>query len=556
MIRQLNISNYALISSLELQPCAGLNIITGETGAGKSIMMGALGLLRGNRVDSKSLGSRDKKSVVEATFDITPDVAPGIGNVMKEFDIPPTADSTLRLTREIAPSGRSKAMANGCPVPMAALERLSSLLIDIHSQHQNLLLADSAFQLQTIDYMASNSALLAEYKEIYARYRQALKKYADTREEIARTSTDSDYLEYQLSEFTTLDLHEGEEEELEQQRECLANSAEMSAHLADAASILTWADVTATDQLRQALGSIRSAASINEEYAPLATRLETLASELDDIADTISAEASSLRDDPAMLSQVEQRLSRIYALKSKHRADSFESLLRNRDSIAERLAALADSDNLLHKLESDARALKRQALGKATELSDRRKDAATALAAAFMERARPLGMPNMTAEISITTGKLNPDGIDTVEFLFAFNKNQTPAPVARHASGGEISRVMLALKSITAAHRHLPTIIFDEIDTGVSGEVARRMGLLMAEIARFMQVVTITHLPQVAALGERHFKVFKLDEAESTHTHISQLTPDQRREEIAIMLSGNPASPEARAAADSLLKNT
>lgn len=555
MIRDLHISNYALISDITVEPCAGFNIITGETGAGKSIMMGALGLLQGHRVDVKSLGARDRKSVVKATFDVTPDVAAGVEAVLASYGIAAPTDGRLTLAREISTTGRSKATVSDTPVPLAALGNLTALLVDIHSQHQNQLLSDSAFQLRTIDDIAGNEALLAEYKEIYSQYRRALKKFADTREEIAAIGADSDYLEYQLKEFTTLDLREGEEEELEQQRETLANSIKISERLTEAAGLLSWNECAAVDSVRTALGAMRAASSMSDEYAALADRLESIAEELGDVADAISSEAQTC-DDPAALEQIENRLSRIYALKSKHRTDSYDALLKIRDRIADRLAALADSDNMLRHLENEARALKRSAMEKAMVISSRRKEAAASLAAALTDRARPLGMPNIAVDIRITSGKLNPDGIDTVDFLFAFNKNQAPAPVARHASGGEISRVMLALKSITAAHRHLPTIIFDEIDTGVSGEVALRMGELMAEIARFMQVITITHLPQVASRGDEHFKVYKVDDDSGSHTHISRLDPAGRRGELALMLSGDAGSAEALAAADSLLKKS
>lgn len=553
MIRQLDISNYALISDISISPAEGLNIITGETGSGKSIIMGALALLRGGRADAKTLGSRDKKSVVKAVFDISPEIASSLTEVCASFSIPVEPGGAITLTREISPGGRSKATANGVAVSLAALEQLSALLVDIHSQHQNSLLSEADFQLRTIDDIADNDALLADYRKTYSDYRLALKKFADTREEIARTASDADYLEFQLREFDSLDLKENEEAELSAERDALILGAELSKQLSAAATALTWNDTSATDLVGNALSALRAISESDARYASLAARLETVAAELADIADTVDADASLRRDDSAALEEVETRLQRIHALMSKHRADSFDALMAIRDSLRQRLDRLAGSDALLRRLENEARSLKRTAMEKASLISARRKEAAAKLAGLLAERARPLGMPNLAVEIPVTTGKLNPDGIDTVEFLFAFNKNQTPAPVARHASGGEISRLMLALKSITAAHRRLPTIIFDEIDTGVSGEVARRMGLLMDGIAGFMQVFTITHLPQVASLGQAHFKVFKLDEADATHTHIRRLERADRRTEIAQMLAGEEAGEEAFAAADSLL---
>ncbi len=294
---------------------------------------------------------------------------------------------------------------------------------------------------------------------------------------------------------------------------------------------------------------------MSEEFAPVAQRLESMLTELDDVADSIADHASRMQDNPHALEEIEQQLNKIYALKTKHRVGSVEELIAIRDNIASRLEALNDSGTLLKSLENEARMLKKKALERANVLSSRRKTAASSLVKLLSERARPLGLTNLNIDVCVNTGKLNPNGIDTVEYLFSFNKNQQPQPIGSRASGGEISRVMLALKSITAEHSHIPTIIFDEIDTGVSGDVAKRMGNLMAEIGRHMQVVTITHLPQVAARGERHFKVYKVDEADSTHTHISLLDTEQRRAELSLMLSGNPSDPAALAAAENLLKN-
>ena len=555
MIKSLRITNYALIRELELQPSAGFNIITGETGAGKSIIMGALSLLQGKRPEGRPFGVQEEKSMVEATFSLQPQTIESVNHVLAEAGLPPTGDE-LTLHREIRPSGRSKATINGTQVQLAMLATVSELLLDIHSQHKNLLLADSAYQLEVLDNMADNDELLAEYHAVYADYRVALRRFADTREEIARTSADADYLEYQLNELSSVELTPGEEEELEQQRDSLSNATAIGQQLGVAANSLTWSENSASELLSAAIAAMNDVAEMSDEFKSLAERLETVRTELDDVADTIAEHAQQMRDDPAMLDEIERRLDKIHSLKTKHRVDSVEALIEIRDSLTARLAALNDSESLLKGLENEARQLKRRALEKANVLSSRRKTAAAELTRLLTSRARPLGMENLVVDVRVESGKLNPDGIDTVEYLFAFNKNQAPAPIGNRASGGEISRVMLALKSVTAEHRHLPTIIFDEIDTGVSGDVAKRMGALMAEIGRHMQVITITHLPQVAARGERHFKVFKRDEDRYTHTHINLLSDAERRAELALMLSGDPADPTALAAADSLLSNS
>lgn len=558
MITRLRISNYALIRELELTPDPTFNIITGETGSGKSIIMGALSLLQGRRSDARTFGVQLEKSAVEADFSITPPLAESINAILIEAGAADAASCTdcCTLRREIAPSGRSRAAVNGVQVQLAVLGSIANLLLDIHSQHKNLLLSDPTFQLDVIDTLAKNSQLLDEYHKIYADYRVALQNFAHTRDEIERTRTDADYLEYQLNELDSLNLAVGEEEELEQQRSALANASELSEVLTTAANSLQWAEVNASDLLNEALSAINDAAAISDDYAGYAERLQSAVNEVDDIAAAVSRQAMSMRENPRDLEEIEKRLGRIYALKNKHRVDSVEKLIEIRDNLAERIAALNDSEHLLKELEHTARKLKRSALEKASELSSRRKSAAGELVSGLTRRARPLGMDNLSFDVKITTGKLNPDGTDTVEFLFAFNKNQQLAPIGTRASGGEISRVMLALKSVTAEHTHLPTIIFDEIDTGVSGDVANRMGALMAEISRHMQVLTITHLPQVAAKGRRHFKVFKRDDETSTRTFITLLSPDERRSELALMLSGNSTDTAALAAADNMLTSS
>ncbi len=554
MIKSLRIINYALIRNLELTPATGFNIITGETGAGKSIIMGALALLQGKRADARGY-VQEERSVVEAVFEVSDNIATTINGILDEAGVAPMQGNELTLRREIRPTGRSKATVNGTQVQLAVLGAVAEHLVDIHSQHKNQLLTDPEFQLEVLDNLADNRTLLEEYREIYAQYRVALRKFADTREEIARTSSDADYLEYQLNELNSVDLTPGEEEELERQRNTMANASAISEKLALAASALSWNDNSASELVSTALSAMNDVAGMSEDYAPIAQSLENVLTELYDVADTIAEHASAMQNDPVSLEDIENRLSKIYALKTKHRVDSVEGLIAIRDNISSRLETMNASETLLKNLEHEARQLKKKALEKANALSSRRKTAASILIKLLTERAAPLGMANLKVDVCVNSGKLNPNGIDTVEYLFSFNKNQQPAPVGSRASGGEISRVMLALKSITAEHSMLPTIIFDEIDTGVSGDVAKRMGELMAKIGRHMQVLTITHLPQVAARGERHFKVYKVDEADSTHTYISMLDHDHRRRELALMLSGNPADPTALAAADNLLNN-
>jgi DNA repair protein RecN (Recombination protein N) len=552
MISSLSISNYALIREIEIKPVAGLNIITGETGAGKSIMMGALSLLQGRRADLSVVNNPAEKAVVEAVFELDADTAKALHPILQEAEVTEN-DGYCILRREILPSGRSRAFVNDVPATLPVLEQISAHLIDIHSQHKNLLLADSSFQLSVLDKLAENEALLAQYHGVYADYRKALRRYVDARDSIERTRADADYLEYQLDEIDHLQLVADEDTELAERREALEAASAIGSHLVDAADALMWADGNAVQQVKRAIDALADVSEISAEFRPLLDRLQVVKVELADIADSVALSASGVRDDSQTLEDIDDRLGRLNQLMSKHKVDSVNALIAKGDDMRRRLAEAADADNVLGSLEQAARALKKQAVTLATELSQRRSTAAHVLEQKICERAMPLGLDNLVCNIAITVGKLNADGHDTIEFLFAFNKNQQPMPIGDTASGGEISRVMLALKSILADHIHLPTIIFDEIDTGVSGDVAARMGALMAAIGSRMQVITITHLPPVAARGAAHFKVYKRDNDTSTQTYIAPLSPAERRMEIALMLSGNADDPAALATADSLL---
>lgn len=533
MIRRISISNYALIRELTLEPAKGFNIITGETGSGKSIILGALSLLQGKRADSKSISNTNDKSIIEA-----------------EVVLSDGRYSTLR--REIMPSGRSKAFIDGVQVSLAELADVASPIIDIHSQHKNTELVDPEFQLETIDKIADNSSLLTDYHKVYAEYRAALHDFVKTREKIERAATDIDYLEFQLKEFEGVELIVGEDETLEKESERLAHIKDIYIALSNASRYLCDGDESATDKIQLALYSLRDASKISNQYLTVFERLEALHNTLEAIAQEIDNETQDLSRDPIDVDHINDKLNKINALKKKHRATTIAELIEKRNKIVEQLDLVHNSETTLRNLEQTARRLKKNALEIASQISSRRKEAAIFLEKELCDRARPLGMENIVCKINVLSGKLNPDGIDSIEFLFAFNKNQELMSAANRASGGELSRVMLALKSITIENQHTPTIIFDEIDTGVSGDVANRMGLLMEQIGKHIQVISITHLPQVAALGDRHFKVFKRDDEQSTRTYIAQLNHEQRRAELALMLSGDASDQAALATADSL----
>ena len=553
MIVSLSISNYALIDHLEIALDDGFNIITGETGAGKSIILGALGMLLGARADARVIRDAQCKSVVEAEFRPDAQLQGVLSPILAEAQVDDVGEVCI-LRRELSPSGRTRAFVNDTPVTLSFLRQVAVHLVDIHSQHQNLLLADAAYQLSVIDRMAGNAALLADYKAAYAEYKQMLLQYTKTRDMVSRNKADADFIAYQLEELNDMQLRAGEQAELESQRRMLAHAGVLREHLGAATEALGASDSGALDALDTAITHCRAMASVIADADDMADRLDSVAIEIKDILDTLAARADGVTADPAMLEAIEERLSRLYSLELKHHVDTVEELIAVRDKMAEQLAAISNSDDVLAALEASARSLKRKAMALARELSQRRREAADAFAERLRDMAAPLGMANLRCEVAMTQGKLGADGIDTLELMFAFNKNQKLSSVAATASGGEISRLMLCVKSILAEKMSLPSIIFDEIDTGVSGDIANRIARMMADIARSIQVVTITHLPQVAARGRCHFKVYKEDDDTTTATRISRLDLEQRVSELALMLSGDPHDEAALEAARAMLR--
>lgn len=552
MIKTLHISNYALIDRIDITFFPGLNIITGETGAGKSIILGALGLLLGGRADTKVVRDPNVKSVIEATF--SADGYTSLQQFCEENDID-WDDDTVILRREISTTGRSRAFINDSPVNLAQLQTAGLFLIDIHSQHQNLLLASPPYQLQVIDSVACNATLNDEFHTLYNSYRQALRQYKQERIALDKARTNEEFLRYQYDMLVNASLQPGELEELENERKLLANMAQVKASLQLIGEALTDGDTNADDLVREAAAEASQIASYVDDGEALADRLEALRVELRDIAATFADADGALSDDPARLDEVEERLNLLYDLLRRQQAETIEQLIDIRDRLANEIKAIDLGDEGLQKSETAAKKAKRAAMEKAEELSASRKAAAQQFAADLKERATPLGMKNLQVEISIKPVQLSATGIDAIEFLFAFNKNQPLMPVGSTASGGEISRLMLSIKSLVAHKMQLPSIVFDEVDTGVSGDVAHRMGALMKDISENIQVIAITHLPQVAAKGNAHFRVFKTDTDSSTITRIELLSPENRIAEIAQMLSGSTIDQAALANARALIDN-
>ncbi|WP_290088029.1 DNA repair protein RecN [Muribaculum intestinale] len=550
MLRSLHISNYALIDTVDITFHNGLNIITGETGAGKSIMLGALSLILGERADLKAVRDSGRKSVIEATFELHD------YKRLKEYCVANDIewdDNVCILRREIAPAGRSRAFINDSPVTLDLLSHVAMLLVDIHSQHNNRLLASPEFQLSIIDTLAGNEQLLADYSRRFVAYRRALKRLRDTKKLIEQNRQDEDFTRFQLEQLDAMNLEAGEQEQLEKDRDVLANITEIKSTLGGALDSLSNGTNNAIALLGEAMEYCEQLSQVLDDADNIVERLNTAHIELRDIADTLSDFDRDLNADPDELEAVEQRLNDIYSLQSKHHVSSVEALIELRENFRIKLSSLENSSYTIEELEKEARRAKAAAKEIAAELTRRRTEEARRFEKLLCDTASPLGMKNLRAQVEITTGDMSSTGMDTVEFKFAFNKNQPLMPVGSTASGGEISRLMLSVKSIIASRMQLPSIIFDEIDTGVSGDVANRMGLMMRDISRSIQVMAITHLPQVAALGNAHYKVYKIDDEDATHTHIRQLDREQRIDEIAVMLSGSTVDAAARANALSLL---
>ena len=550
MLETLHISNYALIDTVDIRFYPGLDIITGETGAGKSIMLGALSLLLGARADTKAVRSADRKSVIEAVF--TVDSYPQLSRVCAEADIDWDPQRCI-LRREIAPNGRSRAFVNDSPVPLTRLQEIALHLIDIHSQHNNQLLAQPAFQLQVVDTLAGNADRLREYGRRFEAFRQAVRQLKKAKARLERVRDDEEFTRYQLQQLDEARLQSGELEQLEKDREVLGNLTAVKSDLYDALQALSDGSANAialVDSAAEACGRLGAAL---DESDDIPARLAAIRIELADIAATLSGTDSELSADPRELEAAEERIDTLYSLLSRHKADTVDQLIERREELRSRLAALDDSDITIADLEREARRALALARESAAEITAARREAAEAFAATLREKAMPLGMKNLQVEVRVEPADISATGMDRVEFMFAFNKNQPLMPVGGAASGGEISRLMLCIKAIIADRMSLPSIIFDEIDTGVSGEVASRIGEMMAQISRSLQVIAITHLPQVAARGGHHFKVFKEDDETSTHTRIAELDPAARVDELALMLGGESSAEAARANAVALL---
>lgn len=549
MLKRLVIANYALIDHLDIDFHDGLSIITGETGAGKSIILGALSLIFGQRADSKIIRNASNKSIIEAYFDIQ---GYELESFFAEQDLDYIEDECI-LRREIAPNGRSRAFINDSLVTLSVLADLASRLVDIHSQHNNALLLSPSYQLKIIDNVACNGELTGGYVQLYNQYAHAVTDLEKVKEKIEKSKADEEYYRFQLRQFKELMLSEGEQETLESERTVLSNVTEIKQSLKDACDMISDNDVSILSMMSQVVNRISSLKTLYDQAETINARLDSVSIEITDIYDTLSHTLNTLEDDPEELERVEERLSAIYALQQKYHVGTDTELIEIQHKLEHSLEEIAHSDDEIQIREQQLEAYRKELQIVADRLTLARQKAARQMSERLIALAKPLGMKNLRCEIELIKVPFERTGQDKIRFMFAFNKNQDLMPIEKTASGGEVSRLMLCLKSIVAESTMLPSIIFDEVDTGVSGEVANKIGLMMKQISDRIQVIAITHLPQVAALGEHHYKVYKTDDEHATVTNIKELDKEGRIREIAGMLSGATIDDAAINNAKSLL---
>ena len=551
MLKHLYIKNFTLIDTLDIELHPGFSVITGETGAGKSIILGAIGLLLGQRADSKTIKQGADKCVIEAHFDLS---RYNMESFFTENDIEYDLDDCI-VRRELTASGKSRAFINDTPVQLSMLKELGDRLMDIHSQHQNLLLNKQDFQLNVVDILADDSKELDAYRQTFSEYRKAEQELSQLREDIERNRQNVDFLQFQYQELSSVNLKEGELEELEQKSDTMTHSEDIKSALYEADNAFQDEDNGIIRSLRSSISALNGISKVFPDAKELTERMDSAYIELKDIASEISDHLEDIDFDPSELDSVNNRLDKLYDLQKKYRAETIEELITTRDDLQQKLNNIENSDEALESLQASVAKLRADVEKKADSLTKLRIKAAQLIEKDMQGRLVPLGMPNVRFSISITKEQPGTYGQDKVAFLFSANTSTPLQPVSQVASGGEIARVMLSLKAMISGAVKLPTIIFDEIDTGVSGKIAEKMAEIMQEMGNNeRQVISITHLPQIAALGSTHYKVSKEETAQGTTTSMTMLTPDERVREIAQMLSGSDVSDAAIQNAKELLK--
>lgn len=553
MLKKLDIRNFTLIDHLEMALYPGFSVITGETGAGKSIVIGAIGLLLGNRADAKQVKRGCDKCIIEATFDLSIYHSDVLKDFFEDNDLDYEPEECL-LRREVNANGKSRAFINDTPVTLALMRELGEQLIDVHSQHQNLLLSKEDFQLNVVDIIARDRQQLADYRAAFAEYRSAQRRLEELREQIATSRDNEDFLRFQQKELSEANLASGEQEQLEQEAELMSHAEDIKRALHEADYGLSGDDTGIVNLTRSIAAQLRSVADVYPEAQELAERLESCFVELKDISQEIASKVDDVEYDPQRFNLITQRLDTIYTLQQKFHVQTVDELLDRLNAINAQLDNIDNSDEELQELERSVEKLHAVCVEKAAVLTDMRRKSATVVEQELSKLLVPLGIPKVRFKVDVSPADLSTNGADKVMFLFSANSSTDMQPVSQVASGGEIARVMLSLKAMISKAIGLPTIIFDEIDTGVSGRVAEQMAHIMRDMGKAnRQVLCITHLPQIAAAGSTHYKVAKQETEQGTVSTMTQLSDEQRITEIAQMLSGSDVSQAAVDNAKSLL---
>ena len=551
MLKQLYIKNFTLIDTLDMEFRSGFSVITGETGAGKSIILGAIGLLLGQRADSKSVKMGTDKCVIEAHFDLS---RYSMKSFFDENEIEFDAEDTI-IRRELTSTGKSRAFINDTPVALSMLKELGEQLVDVHSQHQNLLLNKQDFQLSVVDIIADDAKELADYQQSYTHYQDLKKEEQRLREEIEQGRQSVDFMQFQYDELTNAHLFDGEQEELEQRSETMTHVEEIKSALYEASDALSRDASGVVAALKKAASSLHGIERVYPDAVELAERLDSCYIELKDVDGDVSSRLEDIDFEPAELESINTRLDRIYELQKKYKVDGVAELLAIQENLGRQLSNIENSDEALADIERQVAEAQKTVQAKAEVLTKMRQKAARVIEKQMRERLVPLGMPHVRFEIVVEQETLGRNGQNKVSFLFSANTSTPLQPVAQVASGGEIARVMLSLKAMISGAVKLPTIIFDEIDTGVSGKIAEQMARMMSEMGHCdRQVISITHLPQIAAQGSTHYKVYKDETPQGTTTHMLMLCDEERVREIAQMLSGSDVSEAAIQNAKELLR--
>lgn len=549
MLKHLTIKNYALIRHLELEPSASLNVVTGETGAGKSIMLGALGLLKGNRADTKVLWDENEKCVTEGVFEIK---AYKLKNFFRAEDLD-YSDTTI-IRREISPGGKSRAFINDTPVTLDVMKKLGNLLLDVHSQHETLQLGNQDFQLRLIDAYGENQALVDTYTDAWKKFQHAKKEYDTLVTEADALRQDAEYINFQLDELVKAGFEPGEQEKIESELRIMEHAEDITSRLQSALSVINQSEFAARNSLSEARAHFQIMAGYANHYETLKQRLESVIIELDDIASEIEKEQGSVEFDPQRAEFLKERVNLLYRLLKKHRSNGIDGLLNLQSDLQRKAGITSNLDESLENAKKIYLDSQTELGGIAKKLSAARKKVLEPLAKELVKLLKELGIPDANIKIEQSSIEPTSHGADAIEIMFSANKGIAPRPLVQVASGGEFSRLMFSIKYVMAAKTAMPTLVLDEIDTGVSGEIAIRLGELMKSMSENHQLITITHLPQIAARGDAHYFVFKDSSSKKTISNIKELTRDERVEEIAKMIGGDNPSKAALQNAEELIK--